>query len=540
MKSRSIKTVILSILAIAVVAVSITASFTLFTLNRNLDQFSLLLDNEIRAERSVERINVEFKRQVQEWKNVLLRGHDKEQRDKYWNRFLKQENVIQSLAADTIPLLDQQPSLQQQVQRFVAAHQEMGQAYRIGFQAFVDADFSHTVGDKAVKGIDREPSQLLEETSDAISQLAIENSSQLSTGSAQLLKITMMILVGIGILILLGAAAIMSRVIIDPLIKTAEQIDQLSHGNFDVNVDDKAQGEIGSLNQSIAALSKQLTVLMGTMSQTASNLQSTAQTMAEHASQQADVSLTQKEHSEQAAAAVEEMAYSAGLVSNSAELTATATENTRSSASQGLTQMQQVSTLIHHLKSDMADAGAAVTELSDQAARVNEVMTVIRSIAEQTNLLALNAAIEAARAGEHGRGFAVVADEVRALAQKTQSSTEEIEEILAAVKQGSESSVATMSQGSSRTDEVVTHIDNLAERWGILANDITQVRDQNAEVATAATEQSTVTSDIARIISGLHESAEEQQKQSIAGQEVSHSLATLADELTTKISQFSR
>ncbi len=538
MKSRSIKTVILSILGIAIFSVGITATLALFSLNKNLQEFSFLLNNEIRAERTIERMNVEFKRQVQEWKNVLLRGHDVEQREKYWNQFVNQENTIQHLAQEELGLLKSKPAIERKVKEFIQSHQKMGQAYRTGYQSFIDSGFSHIVGDKAVSGIDREPSKQLEEVSNSLSQISISHADDLMARSQKLVDMTIVVIACLSFGILVLAAFIMSRVIIEPLIKTSSQIDLLSNGKLELETDETALGEIGLLNSSTNQLASQLKHIMGTLGDTVENLQSSSRSMADHSEAQTNNALQQKAHTEQAAAAVEEMAHSAQQVSNSAELTATSTENTSQNAMQGLSQMQTVSSVIIQLKDDMSSATVAVTELAQQANRVNEVMTVIRSIAEQTNLLALNAAIEAARAGEHGRGFAVVADEVRALAQKTQTSTEEIEQILAAVKQGSESSVSTMNQGAERTDEVVGHISELASRLETLAGDISGVRDLNSEVATAANEQSTVTSDIALLISGLHDSAEVQKEQAHQGQEVSQSLTVLADDLTRTLQRF--
>lgn len=538
MKSTSIKTLVVGIMALAVAILTLTSVSAIISLRNDLREYDGVVNIEIRSAQITDKMNIEFKRQVQEWKNVLIRGSDDDQRNKYWGRFQEQEDKIQALGDQLLPLIQDKPEFADMARDFLASHVTMGQAYRTGFNDFVDADYNHTAGDKAVSGIDREPSALLDALSSALTDSSTEHGAILQSKAQSLVRLAIGSVLGIAIFLVALSYLLIVRFITTPLRTTSEALRKVAQGDLTDIPDASGLGEIGTLNESAFTLHKQLSDLISGLRNSISQLAEASQAMHSNAQQQAGSANEQQMQTEQASTAVEELSSSAGEIARSANETSDRTQDTTTSARDGAQQMSGVNTLMQHLRGDIESAGKAVGELSNRVTRVDEVMTVISGIAEQTNLLALNAAIEAARAGEQGRGFAVVADEVRALAQKTQESTTEIAEVLTGLRQGSEETVTAMQNGQAKTDEVVTNISEVSERWQVLADSINEISGLNATVATAATEQTSVTGEISGLISSLHDAAQLLQDQASNSATSSETLDQLATSLTEQISRF--
>ena len=241
---------------------------------------------------------------------------------------------------------------------------------------------------------------------------------------------------------------------------------------------------------------------------------------------------------DQVATAVHEMTATAQDVARNATQAAQAASHADQAASQGMRIVRDTSASIGVLAEEIGKAVAVVQTLAKDSENINAILTAIRGIAEQTNLLALNAAIEAARAGEQGRGFAVVADEVRNLAQKTQQATEEIQAMIQQLQQGTRDVVRVMEDSQHRTDESVQHAAKAAEALETITQAVSVINDMNTQIASAAEEQSAVAEDINRNVINIGQVANEVAGGADESSAASADLTKLAEQQRRLINQF--
>ena len=212
--------------------------------------------------------------------------------------------------------------------------------------------------------------------------------------------------------------------------------------------------------------------------------------------------------------------------------------NTAEKSTDSLTQMKQLIGDLQQVTQKAVGLRGSSQQLSSNSEKISEMVDVITSVADQTNLLALNAAIEAARAGEQGRGFAVVADEVRTLASRTQESTEEIQSMIEKLQQGANAAVSAMQSGQQKTEFTVQRAGSAGEALTAITEAVSRIAEMNAHIAHAAEEQSTVARDINRNVSEIHGLSSEAVSGAEQAAEASKALQTMAEELQQVISVF--
>lgn len=345
-----------------------------------------------------------------------------------------------------------------------------------------------------------------------------------------------LLIAAIGLLVIWLVALGIAR----PLRQMVGMLDDIAKGEGDLTVRlqvDRAD-ELGQIAQGFNAFLSKLQSMIGQVVVSVQKVSDSSEHTADIAIRTNQGVQKQLAEIELVATAVHEMTATAQDVARNATQAAEAANHADKAANQGKQVVQQTSTAIAALASEIGRAVGVVQNLAKDSENINAILVAIRGIAEQTNLLALNAAIEAARAGEQGRGFAVVADEVRNLAQKTQQATEEIQTMIQQLQQGTRDVVKVMEQSQSKTDDSVRHAGEAASSLDAITQAVSVINDMNTQIASAAEEQSAVAEDINRNVINIGQVANEVAGGADEASQASAELTQLAEQQRRLINQF--
>ncbi|KAA0980988.1 methyl-accepting chemotaxis protein, partial [Pseudomonas sp. ANT_J12] len=334
--------------------------------------------------------------------------------------------------------------------------------------------------------------------------------------------------------VLLALAWLAGRKLIGQLEETTAQIDSLGSGSAsrDVELSVEREDEIGALRHAVNRYAGQLRTMLQRIAEEADHLQAEAAQLGGLSSTLAGRAEQQRQENTQLAAAITEMSSSAQEVAQNTNDCANTAQSSLVVVQQGQRKVASNSSAIQALSSEMADAAAVISRLEKDSQQVGAVLDVIKAISEQTNLLALNAAIEAARAGEQGRGFAVVADEVRTLAGKTQASANEIGTMISALQQASRQAVQAMQAGEARTEHAVVEAEGAASALSSTVQSFDDISQRAQQIAVAAQQQSHVTQEINELAVRINSISEENARDAQALDQVSRAMQALSSRLT--------
>lgn len=500
-------------------------------------RYSSLIDNELGNKALVDELNLSFKIQVQEWKNVLIRGHNSADLDKYWGKFEDRHQKVQDIAGQLLGNSVIAANTRSNVQQFKDVHSKLLSQYKEGKNAFLRT-YDHRDGDRAVRGIDREPSQLLVALSKEIADTAQVSSDELAASASRLHIWINVVIVAMSLVACAALLLLMRLVFVRPIVSLEKHVASMAKGDFSQTIVPTSQDEIGQLAQSLNTMRAELCAMLSNMAHAADQLLGSAGKLSSAAQGIDDDTHNAQDHAGQIAAAMTQMSASIAEVASNASIAADATDQANHGAGEGMRVMEEAIVAISAVAEEVSRISKDMTTLEQHTTSVGAVLDVIKGIAEQTNLLALNAAIEAARAGEQGRGFAVVADEVRALAQRTQESTEEIHHIIEAVQNGAKTAASGMDAGNEKTEHAVSLARRAGDAIRKIVSEIDRVQGMSAQIATAAEEQSAATEEINRNVVNMTSLSEKAHESAAHTHTISSSLNGVAQELHQSSSRF--
>lgn len=355
------------------------------------------------------------------------------------------------------------------------------------------------------------------------------------TTQARITQVTVAVL---ALLIGMLAAWLITRQITQPLADTLAVVRNIAAGDLTDQRRIERQDEMGALQQGVMGMAATLRELISGIRDSVTQMASAAEQLSAITEQTSVGMNGQKIETDQVATAMHEMSATVQEVARNAEDASQAASDADREARAGDAVVSEAVTQIERLSEEMLRSTEAMAKLESESNRIGSVMDVIKTVADQTNLLALNAAIEAARAGEAGRGFAVVADEVRGLAQRTQKSTEEIEQLVAGLQQGTQQVAAAMQNSHNLTESSV----ELTRKAGLALTDITakvsNIQAMNQQIAAAAEEQGAVAEEISRSVINVRDISEQTATASDETAASSVELARLGGELQAMVSRF--
>ncbi|MDE1339469.1 methyl-accepting chemotaxis protein [Vibrio aestuarianus] len=285
-----------------------------------------------------------------------------------------------------------------------------------------------------------------------------------------------------------------------PLLRLKKAVLALSQGSGDLTrrLDVHGEDDLAQISQGFNLFSENLQKMMLQIADASRNISSNIEQLGQTAKENEHMLLSHSSETEQVVTAITEMSESARTVAESVTQSTNITDSASKEAKQSIIIVNNAVDTVSSLVSDVDQMSERIANMNKDAIKISEVLTVIGAISEQTNLLALNAAIEAARAGEQGRGFAVVADEVRALAARTQNSTTEISDMLAKLLEGTDSVVAAMNKTKMQCQTTADKTSEVSGSLNMMGNSVTEIDDLSTQIAAATEQQSTVAEELSR------------------------------------------
>ncbi|RBO82041.1 methyl-accepting chemotaxis protein [Marinomonas aquiplantarum] len=398
----------------------------------------------------------------------------------------------------------------------------------------LQANKARRIADASLESVNAQMEIIISSINEYSNQVADNQNSKLDQtiyASGGLAALLIMIGVTISLLIVNG--------ICRPLIKAVRRAEGIASGDLSQEpVNSKRKDEIGMLETAMDKLVVQLSSILHDVAKSSDMLTNAANDLNRITDESSDMVDRQQEETQLISQAINEIQATAVHVSESTTDASNAAHDAETAANEGAEIVTRTINSIQELAEEIAGSAKTINELQVNTNEISNILNVILGIAEQTNLLALNAAIEAARAGEQGRGFAVVADEVRHLAQNTQDATQQIEKMITLLQSGTSSAVAAMTSSHQRSTNAVEQVKHEEESLLNINQSVSKIREMNDRISATAEEQASVTAEVNRNVSNITSITEKTTNSIHSISQSAGQLADLAKQLSNKISYF--
>ena len=342
------------------------------------------------------------------------------------------------------------------------------------------------------------------------------------------------------VLLVATITILLRQIVIRPLADVADALNDISQGEGDLTrrLTARKQDEIGSVANHFNNFADKIQVLVQQVVGSMTSMSELIQELVEVAQKTSQGVQTQSSETEQVATAINQMSATAHEISQNAAGAAESAQHADEEAQDAKSVVAVTIDAIKKLAGEIENGAQVINALETDVGNITSMVGVIQGIAEQTNLLALNAAIEAARAGEQGRGFAVVADEVRSLASKTQSTTEEIQEMIVRLQNGAQSAVGVMQSSKENGENTVQEVNKTDKSLADIVSAVSTINDMNIQIASASEEQTAVSEEISRSVTRIADVADETASGAMSTESACSRLAELAQQTREQLGQF--
>ena len=428
------------------------------------------------------------------------------------------------------------------VKKLTAIKESLGKVWEIGNRMVTAYSADWNAGNVVMEEYDKACDSLIKtvgayvEEENKKSDTAVDEMFEMSSNATKITTIAAAVIVviccGLFLIMLLLRRSVL------PLPQLAEKVELIASGDLRVEVAASGKDEVAQLSFGIKNMTEKLRAMLTQISQTSSQVASAANQLNSTAEQIATGAEEVAAQSCTVSTAGEEMAATSGDIARNCQMAAEGAQRATQSAHNGSGVVEHTVAVMGQIAEKVQDTSRTVESLGARSDQIGNIIGTIEDIADQTNLLALNAAIEAARAGEQGRGFAVVADEVRALAERTTRATKEISEMIKGIQKETKGAVVAMEQGVQQVESGTLEAARSGDALHDILEHINAVANQISQIATAAEEQTATTSEIS---SNMHQITEVVQQTSQGAQESAIAAAQLngnAEELQRLVSQF--
>lgn len=498
-------------LAIAVVAMALIGGLGIYQL-RSFQQAvyaeAAHLEARMRILTSVESAQIAFKTQVQEWKNILLRGHEKDSFDKYLAQFGDEEKKVQAHLERVLSDPSMPGEQVAELKAIASQHLELGRAYREALKSYSpERPDAAQVVDKLVKGKDRHISDALNTlVQNAEAAGAKESRANVERSESMYERVRNGLIAGIAIAaaLQLGLSVATGRRVVEAIGQLERAMGEIARTwNLKLRVAITGKDEIAAAATTFNALLESFEDIVGRVRNGIAGINSANERLIGLSSNLKVATHLQSDSTAAIATAIEQSSTSIAVVKDGAFDAKAASEQSCQMAGNGVVSLESALAEMRETVELVQHTALTIENLGDETAQISGIVQVIKDVADQTNLLALNAAIEAARAGEQGRGFAVVADEVRKLAERTSGATAEIGAVIGRIQAGTKESVEKMHVMVDHVSKDTSHINSASDVIQGIRDSANAVVGTTSEINLALVEQSHAIEDIAKRVAAI-------------------------------------